>query len=172
VTTPGYAGTVGVTPTMTPEQLRGLVLACGPYDLALLAEGSATDTGRRLVKAVLWAYAGRRRYLDDPVFATMSVSEQVTPAFPPALVTVGNADPLRPHSELLVERLRANGVKTETLFFPTDHEPPLGHEYQFDLDSDAGRLFLERLLSFLRRRLAERPSPPGDEFQVDRRSTG
>ncbi len=79
----------------------------------------------------------------------MSVVPHVTPAFPPAFVTVGNADPLRPHSELLVEKLRASGVEVETLFFPSDHDPPLGHEYQFALDTSEGRLFLERMLAFL-----------------------
>jgi acetyl esterase len=44
-------------------------------------------------------------------------------------------------------------VEAETLFFPDDHQPPLGHEYQFNLDTDEGRRFLERLLTFLRQRL-------------------
>ena len=90
-----------------------------------------------------------------PRSATWSITDNVTSSFPPTLLTVGNADPLRPHSELLVERLRAAGVEVETLFFPDGHEPPLGHEYQFDLDSDAGHLFLERLLAFLGGRLAD-----------------
>jgi hypothetical protein len=38
--------------------------------------------------------------------------------------------------------------------FPASHQPPLDHEYQFDLDTDAGQLFLDRLLTFLRQRLA------------------
>lgn len=61
-------------------------------------------------------YSGKRRFLDDPVFATSSVSDHLAPAFPPAFIAVGNADPLRPHSELLVERLRAQGIEPETLF--------------------------------------------------------
>jgi acetyl esterase len=76
---------------------------------------------------------------------------------PRALITVGNADPLKPHSVLLAEKLSAQGVETETLFYPDENQPPLGHEYQFDLDSDAGERFLEHLLTFLRQRLA---SPP------------
>jgi acetyl esterase/lipase len=146
VTTPGYADAVGVEPTVDAGQLRGVVLACGPYDLDLLGAG-----GSRLVDAVGWAYSGRRRYRDDPLFATLSVARHVGAAFPPALITVGDADPLRPHSELLAERLRAAGVETETVFFPAGHDPPLGHEYQFDLDTDAGRLFLDRMLAFLAR---------------------
>jgi acetyl esterase/lipase len=152
VTTPGYADTVGIAPTIAATQLRGLVLACGPYDLRL-ARHSATPAGRDLIHTLLWAYSGTRRYLDDPAFAQWSIPDNVTPAFPPALVTVGNADPLRPHSERLVEALRTAGAEVETVFFADGHEPPLGHEYQFDLDTEEGQLFLERLLAFLRSRL-------------------
>jgi acetyl esterase len=148
VSTPGYAGAVGVEPTIGSAQLRCLVLACGPYDIEL-----ARESGSAFVRVVFWAYSGERDYRPGSAFDSWSVTDHLTAAFPPALVTVGNADPLRPHSELLVERLRALGVGTETLFFPDDHSPPLGHEYQFDLDGDAGRLFLERMLAFLRARL-------------------
>jgi acetyl esterase/lipase len=153
VTTPGYADTVGVTPTISAGQLRGLVLACGPFDLGL-ARHASSPAGNRFIEIVLWAYSGKRHFLDDSAFAQWSVTDNVTPAFPPTLLTVGNADPLRLHSELLAERLRAQGVETETLFFPDDHEPPLGHEYQFDLDTEPGRLFLEHLFAFARQHLA------------------
>jgi acetyl esterase len=29
-------------------------------------------------------------------------------------------------------KLRAQGAEVETVFWPDDHQPPLGHEYQFD----------------------------------------
>jgi acetyl esterase/lipase len=152
VTTAGYAEAVGIPPTVTAAQLRCLALACGPYDLGLVDR--ASRTGRVFVEVVLRAYTGTRSFRDDPRSATWSITENVTSSFPPALLTVGNADPLRPHSELLVERLRAAGAEVETLFFPDDHRPSLGHEYQFDLDGEAGRLFLERLVAFLDERLS------------------
>jgi acetyl esterase len=37
----------------------------------------------------------------------------------------------------------------DALFFPQDYAPPLPHEYQFDLDTEAGRLALERSVGFL-----------------------
>ncbi len=85
------------------------------------------------------------------------MASYVSESFPPTLTTVGNADPLRPHSELLVERLRAKGIEPETLFFPLGQEPLLGHEHQFDLDTEAGQLFLEQMLSFLERHLRRTP---------------
>jgi acetyl esterase/lipase len=149
VTTPGYAAAVGVEPTIDPAQLRGVVLACGPYDIGLARESSSA-----FVRVVFWAYSGERHYRPGSAFASWSVTDHLSAAFPPALVTVGNADPLRPHSELLAEKLRVLGVETETVFFAEGHSPPLGHEYQFDLDGVAAQQFLERMLEFLRRRLA------------------
>jgi acetyl esterase/lipase len=115
------------------------------------------------MQIALQSYSGKRRFLDDPAFATWSITDHVSPAFPPTLITVGNADPLRPHSELLARKLRTQGAAPETLFFPASHEPPLDHEYQFDLDTDAGQLFLDRLLTFLRQRLAAPPQSLGTD---------
>lgn len=58
VTTPGYGRLVGVEPTVAPEQLRGVVLACGPYDL----HGIPRSRRRGWTHALFWAYAGTRRY--------------------------------------------------------------------------------------------------------------
>jgi len=146
-TDPVYAEAVGIEPTLAPERLRGAVLACGAFDLTVT--NAPTAAGRRFLTTVLWAYSGKRDFLGVPGFANASIVDHVSPAFPPSFVTVGNADPLREHSETLVERLRANGVEVETLFYPAGHEPPLGHEYQFDLDTAEGRLFLDRMLAFL-----------------------
>lgn len=105
----------------------------------------------------MWAYSGTRRFSADPAFATWPVTNNLSPAFPPALITVGNADPLRPHSQLLADKLRAQGAEVETVFWPDDQQPPLGHEYQFDLDTGPGQHFLDRMLTFLRQRLAAPP---------------
>jgi acetyl esterase/lipase len=116
-------------------------------------------------RALLWAYSGTRDFQHDPAFATWSITGNVSSAFPPALITVGNADPLRPHSELLVDRLRAAGAEAETVFWPADHQPPLGHEYQFDLDTQPGQHFLDRMLGFLRQQLAMTPPGTGGQFR-------
>jgi acetyl esterase len=78
------------------------------------------------------------------------VANYVTGAFPPAFVSAGNADPLLSQSLEMAKVLKAAGVRVDTLFFPDDHEPPLPHEYQFNLDTEAGQLALERSLAFLR----------------------
>jgi hypothetical protein len=46
-------------------------------------------------------------------------------------------------------------VRLERLFFAGDHQPPLPHEYQFNLDNEAGRLALARSVAFLARQIRQ-----------------
>ena len=39
ITNPDYAREVGITPTLSPDQLRGVVLNCGVYDVRKIVGG-------------------------------------------------------------------------------------------------------------------------------------
>jgi acetyl esterase/lipase len=75
----------------------------------------------------------------------------VTSSFPPAFVSAGNGDPLLPHTVALVEALDRHGVDHDALLFADGHEPRLGHEFQFDLDTADGREALDRAVAFIQR---------------------
>ncbi len=81
------------------------------------------------------------------------MTANITKEFPPFFISVGNADPLAPLSYGLKQRADELGIANEALFFPPDHAPPLPHEYQFNLDSEAGQLALERSVNFLSARV-------------------
>lgn len=149
VTVPAYAAALGVSPSIGRPQLRAVILYCGGYDLGKInLEGPFGG----FMRTVLWSYFGRKDFLAHPLFATASVIDYLTPDFPPAFISVGNADPLAPQSRALAEALAARGVRVDGLFFPDDYAPALAHEYQFNLDIPAGRLALERSLKFLAER--------------------
>jgi acetyl esterase/lipase len=140
-----YARQMGIDPGMPRPSLRGVVLFCGPYDPASMNfEGPFAD----FMRTVIWSYIGTRDPRDARV-EKMAVTPHVTATYPPAFISVGNADPLAPQSIALAEALRARRVEVDTLFFPGDHSPQLGHEYQLLLSTDAGRLALERAVAFL-----------------------
>lgn len=141
-----HAQRMGITPALQPAQLAGTLLFCGPYDAALV-QWDSPFAG--FMRTVLWSYLGQKDFLDDPKVDTFSVARHVTPAFPPSFVSAGNADPLEPHSRALVAALETQGVKVDALFFPKDYSPALPHEYQFNLDNEAGRLAMERSVAFL-----------------------
>jgi acetyl esterase/lipase len=149
VTDADYAGRVGVAVDLPSAGLRGVVLFCGAFDFEL-SQGSSR-VGSWLVDTALWSYLGTRDHRSDPASALASVPQNLTAAFPPTFVSAGNGDPLLPHSIGLVAALEAAGVEHETLFFADDHEPRLGHEFQFDLDSEPGRQALDRAVAFVER---------------------
>lgn len=141
VTSPPYAEAVGVGAPIQPQQLKAVLLFCGPYNLDMFVDGWFSRT-------TAWSYSGTRNFRDNRPFQLMSVAKYVTPAFPPAFITAGNGDPLGPQSLALAEALQAKGVRTETLFFPADRQPPLGHEYQFDLRDPAAKEALAKAVAF------------------------
>jgi acetyl esterase len=156
-TNPCYAAEVGVDPGIEPPHLRGVVLCCGLFDLTAIRDDGPL---RHLVASVGWAYAGTRRYRDDERFvATTTLARHVTRSHPPTFLLAGGTDPLAPQSAAMAEALRSRGVAVDTLFPGPGHEPPLGHEYQFDVDLPDGRDALERIAAFCRRCTAPGGAP-------------
>lgn len=150
VVDPDYAGALGVRPALTPAALRAAVLHCGAYDLDLREAGSRA--GAWFVESVLWAYTGRRSTRSDPVLELASVRRHASPAFPPTYLSGGDADPLTPQGLAFAARLGELGVELVADFPEPDpeHEGELGHEFQFDLTTDAGRSTHARSVAFLR----------------------
>ena len=123
------------------------MLCCGIYDFVTAATDPKMKT---FMLACGWAYSGVKDFLNDPYFiTTTAVADNITPAFPPAFLTVGNADPLRTQTEGLLMALERAGVQTETLSYPAEPQPPLSHEYQFDLGLADARVALQRITDFL-----------------------
>ena len=158
VTNPGYATKLGLASSLAPSQLRGTILFCGIYDMAVfLAKDHLPGSGSRAAKLIrwgtdesIWAYTGSRDH-DSAVLRQMSSIEHATAAFPPTFISGGNADPLTDaQSRPMAAKLAGLGVKVTPLFYPPDHEPGLAHEYQFDLDNADGKNALAQMLGFLR----------------------
>ncbi len=148
VTNPSYATQLELTPALTPDQLRGVILNCGIYRMSEMLGGKGIiawgdDTS-------LWAYTGDRDLTTSAAMAEMSSYDFVTSAFPPAYISGGNADPLTDlQSKPLADRLTSLGVDVSPLFWPADETPALPHEYQFRLDLEAAQTALTKTLEFI-----------------------
>jgi acetyl esterase/lipase len=149
ISNPAYARQIGIAPGLAPEQLAGALLFCGVYDVSQMGRGGGILGW--FIQSATWAYSGKRGAAGAAALASMSIIPNLTPAFPPAFISAGNADPLGPQSVALALALTANGTSVTSLFFAADHQPPLPHEYQFDLDTEAGRLALQRSTEWLAR---------------------
>ncbi|MEE2032003.1 alpha/beta hydrolase [Rhodococcus chondri] len=148
ITDPGYATTLALEPALKPQQLRGVVLNCGIYNVPAM-EGGHGLIGWGVQQA-LWAYTGARDFGSSEAARQMSALFAVTAEFPPTFVTGGNADPLTAtQSRPLADKLTRLGVEVDALFYPDDHTPELSHEYQFDLSTQDARTALDRTISFV-----------------------
>jgi len=147
ITSPEYARAVGIAPTLKREQLRGAILHCGIYELGLARFDGPFG---HFMRTIVWSYSGRKEFAETAMVPEFSIPRFVTAQFPPTFISVGNADPLERHSQVMADALQKKGVRVDSLFFPEDYRPALPHEYQFNLDSGAGREALERTVRFLK----------------------
>ena len=143
-----YSKLLGIIPSLNSKELSGLILYCGPYDIDNVNLKSGFGD---FLKTVLWSYSGKKDFSGDPYFKTASIINYVNADFPPCFISAGNGDPLLVQSQAFAEKLSGLNVKTDTLFFQSDFKPALPHEYQFDLDTEAGQLALERSIEFLKK---------------------
>lgn len=145
---PEYAKLMGISPSINYSKMKGLILFCGAYAVENIDLNG--DFGSFL-KTVLWSYSGKKDFMNDPYFKTASVIDHVGANLPPTFISAGNGDPLLVHSEALAKRMSALGLETDTLFFSKNLMPKLPHEYQFNLDDEAGKTALNRSLVFLKK---------------------
>lgn len=146
VADPAYAKAMGIVPALDRTALRGVILFCGILD----PETSRTDGPfGDFMKAISMAYFGTPDLLAYPRLREFSVVRNVSAGLPPLFISVGNADPLAPHSERMAEVAAALGVSVTTVFFAADAKPALEHEYQFDLSTQPARIAFARMIAFL-----------------------
>jgi acetyl esterase len=145
ITNPNYAKLMNIEPKTSPENIKGLVLFCGPYNMY----PDEKDIGH-FMKTVLWAYSGHKKYNTNKHFHTANILDFLDSNFPPSFISVGNADPLESHSLELAKKLQDLNVKKQTLFFSKNHQPKLNHEYQFDLDKKEGQFAFNEMIRFIK----------------------
>lgn len=150
ITNPAYAKAMGVSSPLAATQLRAVVLNCGAYDLQL---PNYNGEDGHFLKTVLWAYSGKKDFMDDRTLDLASVVDYVTKDFPATYITAGNVDPLESQSREFAHKLAELQVAVEPLFYPADHVPALPHEYQFNLDTADGKNTLNKSVTFLGRYL-------------------
>jgi acetyl esterase/lipase len=137
------AGKLGVDPAVQAEDLRGVVLFCGLYDMRTVGA-----TGFPALRTFLWSYTGYRDWIEYPGIDQLSTTEQVTEDYPATFLAVGDDDPFHSQSVALDRTLRTHGVPVTGQFWEGSGAH-LGHEYQFDLTTSEAQQTYAQTLAFL-----------------------
>ncbi|MFC4242156.1 alpha/beta hydrolase [Gryllotalpicola reticulitermitis] len=146
---PAVAKADGIVPAVS-SGLAAVVLYCGLYNLE-----SVGSTGFPGLRTYLWAYTGKRNWLTAPGASAMSTVANVTSAYPPTFVTVGDKDPFDGQGHELATALHTHGVSVDTLFWDGSGDG-LGHEYQFNYSTPEAREAFQRTLAFLHEQTGNR----------------
>lgn len=151
ITNSQYADELGITPSLDASDLAGVALFCGIYKMEELTHPNTTTS--KIVSwgsdVTVWSYTGTRD-VKSPLLRQMSAYYHVDRNFPKTFISGGNNDPLTDvQSVPMAAKLQSLGVNVTTLFYASDHQPGLPHEYQFNLDNDDGINALAQLQAFL-----------------------
>lgn len=148
-TNPDLATSMKLSAVVPRENLLGVILYCGPYDLKSLHD-SGSFVGRFFIRQMGWSYFGVRDWRNTPSATQASTIQYVTKDFPPTFITDGNQASFEPDARKLEAAIKEKGVSIESLYFPIERVK-LGHEYQFNLSLPESMECFDRTLKFLDR---------------------
>jgi acetyl esterase/lipase len=145
VTNPKFADQMGIQPSITGNQLKGALLYDGFYDIR-----TVKDLHSSVIDLYLWSYTGVKDIESFDRVDELSIPDHITPDFPPAFITVGDADRLEPQSIELIRSLERNGIVVDAHLF-TGTNAHLGHDFMMDLQTQPAQQIMEKALKFLKR---------------------
>lgn len=142
-TNPAFRDRIGGEPAIAPEQLRGLILHCGYYNIDTLRA-----TGFPMIADSLWMMTGEKHYEGTEAAASMDTIAWLTADYPPVFLDCGDRDSFLSQAQEMIAALEAQGISV-TSYLPTTTQFPLMHEFQVRLNLPEAVEGLERLAGFL-----------------------
>ncbi|MGQ9758387.1 MAG: alpha/beta hydrolase [Actinomycetota bacterium] len=146
VTHPGLAEALGTSPAVPPENIRGLLLLYGVYNLVTVG-----DSRFPFSKLFITGFLGRDPEEFRRAAELASPVRYVTRDFPPSFLSSSEIDPLHSQTMEFVERLKAEGVEHELVKLERREYPYTQHGYLNFWFTRGARLTMERALDFLAR---------------------
>jgi len=144
---PSYADEMGFSQDVPLHTLKAALLFCGPFDVAKMDEGNNLAMNFLLGRAA-WAYFGKKDW-SKHFLSQATISNHITNDFPPTFITDGNNLSFEKHGMELAEALKIKDVTVESYFIPVDTETA-SHEYQFIMNTPAGKEAFDKTVDFIR----------------------
>ena len=142
-TNPAFRDRIGGEPAIAPEQLRGLILHCGYYNIDTLRA-----TGFPMIADSVWMMTGEKHYEGTEAAKSMNTVAWLTPDYPPVFIDCGDRDSFLSQAQEMIAALEAQGISV-TRYLPTTTKFPLMHEFQVRLNLPEAVEGLELLAGFL-----------------------
>jgi acetyl esterase/lipase len=142
-TNPAFRARIGGEPAVTREQLGGVILHCGYYNMETLRA-----TKFPMIADSIWIVTGKKRFEGTYDAENMNTVAWVTPQYPPVFLSCGDRDPFITQAREMIAALEQNGVDV-TAYLPVSGKRALWHEFQKELKTPEGAEAMERMKGFL-----------------------
>jgi len=142
-TNPAFQQRIGGEPAIAKEQLKGVILHCGYYNIDTLRA-----TGFPMIADSVWMMTGEKHYEGTEAGKSMNTVAWVTADYPATFIDCGDKDSFLSQAHEMIAALKAQGVEVES-FLPTTTGFPLMHEFQVRLNMAEAQAALEELAGFL-----------------------
>ena len=140
-----YAKEMDFKQVIPKENIKGLLLYCGPYNVSKIKE-----TKNKIVAFVLsntaWSYFGTRSW-SKLYGKEATIKNHISSDFPPTFITDGNSLSFEDHAKELEEALKEKNIEVKSYYI--DKKIKASHEYQFKLDTEIGMESLYLTKEFL-----------------------
>lgn len=152
LTTPNYTNEQNFKTSIHAQQIQGLILHCGIYDLENFIASAPTEISLLEwgIVNLVQAYTGGQK--DNLEFLkSMSPAQHLSRDYPAVLISGGNKDFLtESQSYPFVKALQQYQVPVISVFYP-DSKELLLHEYQFMMSKKASQNTFIKTIEFLKR---------------------
>lgn len=143
-----YADSMNFKKVLDRENIRGMLLYCGPYNMNDFEDGINSKIFKFIFKQIGWSYLGVRSLKDSPEAISATVVKHVTNDFPPTYITDGNTSSFENQGKELIQKLDNLKIPVKERFFENSVAETM-HEYQFDMDTEPGKIAFNDTVEFL-----------------------
>lgn len=142
-TNPAFLARIGGEPAIIKEQLKGVILHCGYYNIDTLRA-----TRFPLIADSVWMMTGEKQYEGTEAAKSMNTVAWVTADYPATFIDCGDKDSFLSQAHEMIAAVEAQGVAVVS-YLPTTTGFPLMHEFQVRLNLAEAQAALEELAGFL-----------------------
>lgn len=131
-----------ITPAISIDQLKGVVLLCGFYNMFTVRE-----TRFPFINDAMWMLTGTKKYENYNRVNELNTIENVEESYPNTYLLCGDKDPFYRQNIEMKNKLEEKNVSL-TAYLPISNENNLNHEFQRDFDLKEAYIAMTMLLDF------------------------
>lgn len=134
---------VAITPALTKQELKGVILLCGFFNFMTVRE-----SGFPFLNDAMWMLTGVKKYESYERAGELNTIDNVTENYPSTYLLCGSDDPFYVQNTEMKQKLESKGVAV-TEYLPISTKYKLNHEFQRDFELEEAYTAMDLLTEFL-----------------------